>query len=309
MEIISYNILTPSLCHKDEYIDYKEEDLLNRKEKLLKLFEEWVKSKPIILLQEVSMEWKGDFQIFFEERDFRWIDISYGNKYNGFFGVATIIPREIKVKEIKFLHVGELILPAKYVRETGDNIIKNFIEEIISSKEEEYNEIIKQAKNRNNKVIKVVINRNNKDYNIYNYHVPCSFQQPIIQIYHLDVLQRVVSNEEGECIVGGDFNIIPDSIGYKFLTEGYLPKDYEKYLLHKNVMKVESGIKKIMGKEPSFTIHSFTKFGGYFKNTLDYFFITSGINVINGGLKISSEKKLPNNECPSDHLPIFINCT
>ena len=108
-------------------------------------------------------------------------------------------------------------------------------------------------------------------------------------------------------IFAGDFNIKPSSDEYKFFTGTpisesktvYLPKEDQDDISYQ-AFKMTTATSQTI----PFTCHSETKFGGYFKDTLDYIFVSNAKIKMSGAL-LETSKKMPNSVCPSDHLPIY----
>ena len=330
MKIISYNLLSPSLCSPTEFVGYSPEvlDRNKRRDKIFIQLKEWVLEKNIFLLQEIPIHWKGNLEMFFEKNNYYFYLMNYGRKVNGFFGVATAIPKDLyEVHKVEYLHVGEFISTqsAERIYQWNKSQLKHesdfmksvndIFEEVVGLKEKEIEEInnnILEAKNRSNIAVKITLSEKERDqkFILYNYHMPCCFQNPIIQIMHLDAFKRIMRNHpEIPTIWGGDFNIQPDSDAYIYLTGGVLSEKNQIYLRYGEYVKdiYYSVLDLKNEKEPPYTIFSHTKFGGEFKGTLDYFFINqqSYWKIIEAERKVHSANKMPNAEHPSDHLPIF----
>jgi endonuclease/exonuclease/phosphatase family metal-dependent hydrolase len=109
-------------------------------------------------------------------------------------------------------------------------------------------------------------------------------------------------------ILAGDFNITPSSDEYNFFTGAaptpesktvYLPKEDQEDISYQS-FKMDTAT----SQTTPFTCHSHTKFGGYFKDTLDYIFVSNANISISKSL-LDTDEKMPNLICPSDHLPIY----
>lgn len=335
MKFISYNLLSPSLCAPSEFIGYSPIvlDRNKRKDKIFSQLKEWVSENYIFLLQEVPIHWKGNLELFFEKNNYHFYLMNYGRKQNGFFGVATAIPKEFYVvHRIDYLHMGEFVLTQEVERiyqwnksqEKFDSefmkTVNELFEDAVGQKEkdmEKIEDLIMDAKGRSNIAVKVTMSEKEKEekFVVYNYHVPCCFQKPIIQMMHLDAFKRVMRRDKDLPVIwGGDFNILPNSPGYNYLTGGVLSQRNQIYLKYDDHVKdiYYSVLKLKNEKEPPYTNYSHTKFGGEFKGTLDYFFINNKEKweIEDAERKVHSANKMPNVEHPSDHLPIYchINC-
>jgi hypothetical protein len=185
---------------------------------------------------------------------------------------------------------------------------------------------IKEAKMRKNYAIRLTLKTEEKEFIVYNYHMPCTFKTPIIQFLHLSVFKKLILQHHMiPTIFAGDFNIIPSSDEYKFFTGEqdppeskmvYLQEEDQKDISYKSFKMMQSPLSLssylsssslLSSPSPSlteqFTCHNETKFGGYFKNTLDYIFVSNAKIKLSGKLLETSEK-MPNLVCPSEHFLI-----
>ena len=300
--------------------------------------------QPIISLQEVPFGWKNDLEKLFFSKEYRFYCVNYGSKYNGYFGVGIGIPKFYKALKIEQLLVGEYIKnnDSEHVYELKLHQVNEFLEslknvvdfvketnmtetkEVLASfgdiswnnliqSHDEFvsnsSELILEAKNRSNFTIRLLLKdeRNGKKFYIYNYHMPCTFRKPIIQTLHLDALKVLMGEHMNiPTIFMTDFNLTPKSIGYNFLVNGFLPNEHKNYLKWEDHSRItmESTYKKANKMEPQFTCFSTTQNGGIFCDCLDYIFVSSHFTVLDSELLLRSVDKMPNADCPSDHLPI-----
>lgn len=327
MRFITYNILTPFLCNSSDYIDYPVEhlDRVRRKNKILSLIGEWVSAddQPIISLQEVPFNWKGEIERQFYSRNYRFFCMNYGSKKNGFFGVAIGIPQSYKIHKVEYLLIGDHIVHNNvqnilaYVEEEKRNKklsllgkITSIIEEIVTEEDELKNihDILLEAKSRQNFAIRIFLQKEStsRKFAIYNYHMPCTFKKPVIQILHMDAIKRLMyDHREVPTILMADLNITPQSNAYRYMTEGEL-EDGKVYLDWKehSYFRMESIYRKKNGAEPLFTCYCHTKYGGEFKDTIDYVMATDHFMVVECDRLLLTSTKIPNDVCPSDHIPL-----
>jgi endonuclease/exonuclease/phosphatase family metal-dependent hydrolase len=170
-------------------------------------------------------------------------------------------------------------------------------------------ETIREAKWRKNYAIRLTLKTEEKEFIIYNYHMPCTFKTPIIQFLHLSVFKRLILKHHMiPTIFAGDFNITPSSDEYNFFTGEPVPESKTVYLPKEDQEDISYQSFKMTASSQTmeFTCHNETKYGGYFKNTLDYIFV-SNANIKMSGKLLETDEKMPNSVCPSDHFPIYAN--
>lgn len=323
IKVISFNLLSPFLCNPTQFQNYHP-DHLNpeiRLHKILQILNTMLKDKPIICLQEVSFNWKGDIERFFHVNNYYFFCINY-NKV----GTGIAIPIDTKILKVDYIQVGKHIKSnhperifnwkeeernIRKSQEPEKGFFKNLLEtleELAHSREESIKvieDLIDEAKYKQNIAVKLHLKMNEKEFIIYNYHMPCTFMRPIIQSLHIDALKSLINAHSLiPTILVGDFNIKPNSTQYDYITKGIIEEEHNIYLY--NTSHTSLTMKSVFEDgEPSFTCFSDTKFGGAFKDTLDYIFVTKNIKSLDAERLILSATKMPNDICPSDHLPIY----
>lgn len=320
VSLITYNILSPDLCNPDDFLDYDFSDLdqNSRKSKIILLIDEWTsfENPPIIALQEVPYCWKGSLEKIFLNRNYNYFSMNYGYKKNGYFGVAIAVPKIYEIEKIEYLPVAEFIKSAyddyDYYDELKQISMTNFLSKIVlmfNPPEISPLTFIDNAKKRTNFAIRLTLK---KDFTfmVYNYHMPCAFKIPIVQTLHVDALKMLFAEHPTiPYLLATDFNLVPDSIGYNYFTKNDLSSEHKEYLIKSNHTEItmQSSYQQINKVEPEFTCYSKTKWGGEFKNCLDYIFMSNHWNCIESKLLITTTEKMPNRLCPSDHLPLNSN--
>lgn len=121
--VITFNCATPFSVVPSEYPDCDPAvlDRLYRKNKIISLFTSWLRTSPIIVLQEVPYNWKQDFERYFTKRGYTFHCMNYGQKTNGILGVGIAVPSTLyEVDEsVDFLRVADYIEV-----DTPDNIFE-----------------------------------------------------------------------------------------------------------------------------------------------------------------------------------------
>ena len=318
MKIVTFNVLCPKLCHPNQFLNY-EADFLDEKkriEKIKSFLIDWINDEYIILLQEVPISYRGNFECLFNENNYYLACSSYGNDYADNMGIAIAFPKNrFTLKDIDYIRVGSLIEKKQIYKPTGflEKIYwriysTNFVKYFVKDEQAEINETYNIATYRKNIVI--VVNlleiETDKTFTVLNYHMPCTFNNPNIQLLHIQALKKIASRSKYPKIISGDFNITPSSDLYQYLI-GNIPSNNSFLQDAKNVFqKYDSAYKFANDQEPEFTIYSNTKFGGLFKNTLDYIFLSDRQwKIINSKKYIETNTIMPNEICPSDHIPIL----
>jgi len=284
--IISLNVGTPFSITQSEYPDCDPAflDRIKRKNAILSLFTSWLRTSPIIVLQEVPYNWKQDFDRYFTKRDYTFHCMNYGQKKNGILGVGIAVPASYAIDptEVEFIRVADYI---ECDIDSSDDY---------SSDNEDIHTNIENAKKRANLVVRMKIRLNNgKDFYLYNYHMPCAFKTPLVQTLHIHALKRIIASfPDIPYILAGDMNILPTSKEYEFLTNTTSPITLKSSYLVANK------------EEPEFTCFNYTTFGGEFCGCLDYIFVSDEFKVLKSHLLLTTKTELPNADCPSDHLPL-----
>lgn len=279
--IITFNVGTPFSFTPSEYPDCDPAilDRIRRKNAILSLFTNWLRTSPIIVLQEVPYNWKQDFDRYFTKRDYTFHCMNYGQKKNGILGVGIAVPASYAIDptEVEFIRVAD------YIDCDYD-----------SSDEYSSDNEVENAKKRANLVIRMKIRLNNgKSFYLYNYHMPCAFKTPLVQILHIQALKRIIASfPDIPYILAGDMNVLPTSKEYEFLTDTTSPITLKSSYLIANK------------EEPEFTCFNYTTFGGEFCGCLDYIFVSDEFKVLKSHLLLTTTTELPNADCPSDHLPL-----
>ena len=280
--VITFNVGTPFSLTPSEYPDCDPAilDRLRRKNAILSLFTSWIRTSPIIVLQEVPYNWKQDFDRYFTKRNYTFHCMNYGQKTNGILGVGIAVPNSyaINPEEVEFIRVAD------------------YIECDYSSSDNEVHTNIENAKKRANLVIRMKIHLNNgKSFYLYNYHMPCAFKTPLVQILHINALKRIIASfADIPYILAGDMNVLPTSKEYQFLTDTQSPSS----------ITLKSSYRIANKEEPEFTCFNYTTFGGEFCGCLDYILVSEEFKVLKSHLLLNTTTELPNADCPSDHLPL-----
>jgi exonuclease III len=342
INFVTFNCLSPNLSSPKEFVNYLTSDLegSTRLPRIEKLIKRWIQENRIILLQEISLSWRGIFEKLFLENNYHFFCANYGSNFSGNMGIAIAVPKNLFIIEkIEYKRIGELIKKVNY-SSTTDELIDGasnffykhgkklpFFDNLFSEGERDYSPttITELASQRQNQAIYLRLKtlptngeneeeiRTAKTLAVVNYHMPCCFRQPDIQLLHSHYLLGYLAefaNSGESVIIGGDFNIKPTSYIYDFITEKKIPVSLLEYVPHyfnTDERRYTSAYLTKNGEEADFTNWSRTKWGGDFKDTLDYFFVSDKVKVREATMGLTSFGKCPNSDCPSDHLPLLIS--
>jgi len=307
VRIVSYNVLSSKLARTDHFSKTPPShlDASNRLPKVLAKIDEERKigssrSIPVIFcLQEVSLDWVGEFHTFFAERGYHFVPANYGGKFGGYMGIATAYPIEhyetlkVDISRLSDKRVGgwpPSAPPPSTIRRYLLNPLKQTLSTILMQQQQDEKDSWSSSKNRYNQFIAVRLRerrRNNDDgkdakdavpFWIGNYHMPCAFRDPPVMNIHAEMVAKRLQNlattsseKSGTTvrdayILAGDFNIKPDSAHYRLLTEGTIEEDDVTYPPPKFGIEWESNIDGMRsayavhdGKEPEFTNFALTE--------------------------------------------------
>jgi mRNA deadenylase 3'-5' endonuclease subunit Ccr4 len=218
MQIVTYNVLTPSYCNKKTY-PFADDAVLDdrrRLELLKSRIEEMISSQnglqtTIVCLQEVCESWANDFSAFFGTLGYAMQSTHYGSSNNGYMGVAIAYPlKSCRVVECNRVRVSDYIPESPFPSWFG---------KVLSALGKTTN--TDMAKSRNNRalVLNMEICSNGIDFDrnkgnrivIATYHMPCMFKIPAVMEMHLVALRAAVADfsvwDECPTIIAGDFNV------------------------------------------------------------------------------------------------------
>lgn len=339
MKIVTFNILTNGYAIPKQYPNL-EVDVLNQQKRwnaTAEILKSFVNQKCIILLQEVSLQQREKLEVFSRENNYECISTNYGNIHSGFMGVATLFPSYYKLIRCQFFSPCALIkskMPPEVIPFTlkwptlfsATNWLRRpclpTIETLYKSQEflfkwwrgekdeKKYQSILKH---RNN--IQLLLELEVEDQKrvvVSNYHAPCVYwNQEAIAVSASLSSYCVKKFANGlPYILGGDYNMSPESLGYKIIVGNCLD-DIEDEELRNSIQSLDldqlnSAYYEIHDEEPEWTSYSecqthFDKEINKFKGTLDYILIKDLITK-DSQTPQHIQGPLPSSENPSDHL-------
>lgn len=323
LSVISYNILAPELCNPEWNHTCNPQHLEKeyRLELLLEYLCFFVENKSVICLQEVSYTWAGKIITFFQQYNYYTVYTPYGNYFNGFMGVLSAFPQDLY--QLENCDISQIGGTSKYKYEKPEKktcttkFWNFFFRKEEEKKIKQKNDLIKESLYKKNAMISLQLLHlpTNKKVWICNYHMPCSFDKPLLMNIHaLLVKQHVLRLCSYEpFVLVGDFNMKVGSEPYQIITEKkYFDNDPDLQPFVDpfvdpelfDFLRFEDVYQKKIGKI-SCTTWANTKKFGEFKDVIDYIFYDS--------LSLKPEKVLdipiiktecPNSDEPSDHISI-----
>jgi len=331
---VTYNVLSSKLSSPSYYTENDPNALDPRKrlEKVIRKLEREVTFRSIICLQEVSMHWCGPLHTFFARNGYHFIFSGYGGQHNGFMGVGIAVPlRDFEILDVDVQRLSDTKSwpRAEAVEVTGmaklwQDFTSSGIGRALTGTQQKSGpppeeEAYSYARRRFNSLVfaRLKAKSSGQVFCVANYHMPCAFFLPDVMTIHTALsVQHTCKLSNGDPLIFcGDFNITPGSSCYKLVTEGRLPEDgaADPKIPERDPWKpqiatnLNSAYRVFTGSEPDFTNFAKPKDRPVFVDTLDYIFITPGLEVVDVEALPARDDvagPLPNEEEPSDHVLI-----
>jgi len=287
--VITYNILSSNLAklmidnnsYTNEIMDdtYRFKLILDYINKQIIKFSKY---NLIICLQEVIEEQIILFAEFFNKNNFKYINIQHGRVFNGNMGVLIAYTDRLKIINSDIFNVGQHIDPI--------------------------DDISTKASTKSNCAIYCIfesIKKSDLRFGIITYHMPCEPTIQEIALLHCKTLYAHIKKfmKGINWIFAGDFNMMNDALGYKYLSTrkdiGCIWKDTLNYYPITNHALISN-------KEFAGCIdYIFYKKGNQLKNKKYIKYRKS--NLICQKIKVNKLiNVIPDLDNPSDHIPILV---
>ena len=310
IRVISYNILAPITISKNSHHKISCSDKCIKWKNRFKIIKKEINyyNPDIITLQEVQTNfyYSDIFPYFFDKKYMGYYVPQKKNEEYELdsdeknFGVAIFF----KYNKFYSLKIGIIDYDKIVTKFLNKNKLNIFLE--------------KSNKRFSSLIINLKDKITNKEFYIITVHLESKPQYTDInnlQTYIImKYIEKLSENIVIPIILTGDFNFTPDSSAYIGITKGISTNNFD---VEKNInyskpfiktpkiftkYPMKSSYKNIYGKEPKYT--NYTK---YFKNTLDYIFVNSKINILAVLKEIDNNylnkiKSIPNDNYPSDHF-------
>jgi CCR4-NOT transcription complex subunit 6 len=306
MRVVTYNILAPSATKGNKHRLSCSEECLLWKNRFNLIKKEVLNEKPdIITFQEAQTNtvYKDIFPYFNSKGYWGYYIPQISPKYSFVsdeynFGVVILFKiskfYSLKIGTIDFHKIAKRYLKKNKLKNLEDKIMKRFASLVMYLKDKS----------------------TGKKFYVITVHLEASpYFDDIKNLQGYIVMRYIDKISKGKVpiILLGDFNSQPTSSNYHGITTGKsLNKfdmeniDYSKPFINSpsifSKFPLKSCYKEVFGKEPKHT-----NFTGKFKDTLDYIFVNSQINVL-GAMEeleekyIKNMKSIPDSNFPSDHF-------
>ena len=328
VRIVSYNVLSSSLCEADYHVKCAPGDLDEkaRLRRVCALLAPEMDNSAVICLQEVSTKWAGALHAQLSRKNYHMIYMGYGGKFDGYMGCALAFPAgKYTLEDCKMERVADLKRWPRLTRPGRRQRFRMWAQSLwrrwkgVKPPIDPYADTKKRA----NQLLYARLRDNAVDttFCVATYHMPCQFRVPEVMVSHAALALRHLQllARADPLIFCGDFNFKPGDSPYRLVTEGNLLKDDEHYPTlppeDKWVPHVEypmrSAYKEGAGAEPAYTNWAFTRGSQEdFIDCLDYIFLSEGIDVT-GVLELPTKDSCPgpypSATQPSDHVMIAAN--
>lgn len=274
----------------------------------------------VICLQEVSTDWAAKLHVHFAERGYHMMHMGYGNRFDGYMGVALAFScSKFRLQNARIERVADLRnwpRPAPLGFRARTRAWAAGLWRALR-KERRPLDPVTDAKRRANQLImaRLECRESGAAFCVGTYHMPCQFRVPVVMVTHMALALRELQLWAGAAplIFCGDFNVKPGDSAYRLVTEGELEQSDEHYpeptanggWEPRIQYAMRSAYADALGAEPELTNWAFTRGSeGDFKDTLDYIFVSDGVDVAGVKPIRVTDGPLPTEAEPSDHVLI-----
>ena len=305
IRIATYNILAPIATEGDKHRESCSEECIKWKNRFKLIKKEVMTENPdIICFQEAQTNVAYDdiFQYFNSNGYYGYYAPQYNPKYSSVpeeynFGVIILF-RLSRFHLMKFGTIDYYRIGSKYLEKKG---LSKFIPKI--------------TKRFASLVVYLTDRKTNKEFFLVNIHLEANPKYDDIKNFQgymvMKYIEKITEGGKIPVILTGDFNSTPTSSTYHGITTGSSLNKFDmddlKYPLpflstprNYTYLEMTSCYHKVFGREPKHSNYTLK-----FKNTLDYIFVNSKINILGAMREIDSshlQVSIPDNNFPSDHF-------
>jgi len=288
--------------------------------------------RALIGLQEVSLDWGGEFHAFFARHGYHVVFAPYGEAFNGRMGVMLAYPAERFVAEsVRLHHVGDSLPETPSCAPATPPHLSQFgilsaagMAEILGIHRDALNlesryapkePTVEAINPRRDREWGLAVRRQNVAvlarlrpvdcdvgaFCVGVYHMPCLFgscEHRQTQNIHVLALKAALADmaktAQEPLVLLGDFNLTPDSTGYSLFSGGSLG--------HESAPDTElyRRVYNDISFRSAYALHHGAEPG---PRTLDYIWLSDGCNVLNCPA-LDPNTPRPSASEPSDHLMV-----
>jgi mRNA deadenylase 3'-5' endonuclease subunit Ccr4 len=305
VNVVQYNVLSSALSNPTNHPHNDQDDLNpdNRYNHIISKLTPEIKKSAVICLQEVSEEWVSKFIVYFHKNDYTMIYRLYGNKFNGYMGIAIAFPAIMKLNRMSIKMIGSLIPKGdNSVEQTWGDYLWSFYEEPVVVMDH-----WARARNKWNSTICLELEHDGNVFVVATYHMPCDFNRQTVMMLHTHYLNRYCQDFAVglPLILTVDANSTPDRPATDFTLTG--KSDFVLQTSNTSV-DVELNCEPMSSVLPVndstiWTCNSQSQRSDEpFIGMLDYIFTSKGAFTQASYRSDVTDELMPNKDEPSDHV-------
>lgn len=233
--VVTYNVLSSHLAAPSWFTSCKPENLdqATRLTKVQNKLKPEIEQQSIICLQEVSTTWVGPLHRFFSAHGYHFITALYGNKRNGYMGVAMAVPTsKYDVKDVDITCIADTKRMPRVAYKPPTlftNVWKAISSWVVGLMiywkfYKPPLDIWDNTLYRKNQMIcaRLEHKEQEEEFVVGTYHMPCMFELTPVMMAHCALSSQHIQKYANDLpfIYTGDFNVKPHTPEYKLLTEG-----------------------------------------------------------------------------------------
>ncbi|CAE6941479.1 ccr4 [Symbiodinium natans] len=322
VRVVTYNVLSPTLCSPNRFPHCRSEDLLEsfRWPRLIAQLEAALADSvpTVFCLQEVDELWAGKLHAYFQRRGWHFAYAMTPLTYFPPIGVALAFPSDIELEEIIMVRpAGQLKLTSR-----SSTRWQRFKDWLFPQRARDEGAAWVLAARKQNRLLaaRLKVKCESKSFIAATYHMPCLFDEPVqrqAKAIHAMLLRDALMLRfpQERLVLAGDFNTKPEDSELEVLMEGQLS---EMDVAWPAALE-DQGLDFARWQAGPLQLHNayahcnldYTNYAWIegspapFRATLDYIFTTSPIEVV----QVLTPPQvplgapvLPTAEQPSDHV-------
>ncbi|CAE7437526.1 unnamed protein product [Symbiodinium sp. CCMP2456] len=236
VRVVTYNVLSPTLCSARRFPHCKEQDLLEsvRWPRLVtQLDAALAETTPTVFcLQEVDELWASKLHAHFQRRGWHFAYAMTPLTYFPPIGVALAFPGDLELEELLMVRpAAQLKLAPPRSPSTRWQRFKDWILDhtVRNHTDSDEGAAWTLAARKQNRLLAAKLKvKSGSSFVVATYHMPCLFDEPLqrqAKAIHAALLREALMlhfPEEQSLVLAGDFNTKPEDSELQVLTEGAL---------------------------------------------------------------------------------------